>query len=169
MRVRNQKEYGTILREIDATKKSIGALETEALQFMEKIEGLDKRLVDQAPEFARHRAEVDATLAGLDAEVERIDAELAELRAAREAIAVDVSPNMLRVYDRIAQTRKGRAMSEVRGEIGGKGRCTACNMALRPQVFSDIRRGDTLIVCDNCNRILFYRPEQEAPVEANAS
>jgi predicted nucleic acid-binding Zn-ribbon protein len=60
-------------------------------------------------------------------------------------------------------------MSLVRGEIGGKGRCTACNMALRPQVFSDIRRGDDLIVCDNCNRILFYRPEEEAPVEANAS
>jgi predicted nucleic acid-binding Zn-ribbon protein len=169
MRVRNQKEYGTILREIDATKKSIGALETEALQYMEKIEELDKRLVEQAPEFARHRAEVDATLASLDAEVERINAELAELHAAREAIAVDVSPNMLRVYDRIAKTRKGRAMSEVRGEIGGKGRCTACNMSLRPQVFSDIRRGDDLIVCDNCNRILFYRPEQEAPVEANAS
>lgn len=169
MRVRNQKEYGTILREIDATKKSIGALETEALQLMEKIEELDKKLVDQAPEFAKHRAEVDETLGGLDAEVARIDAEMAELNATRSSIASDVAPNMLRVYDRIAKTRKGRAMSQVRGEIGGKGRCTACNMALRPQVFSDIRRGTDLIVCDNCTRILFYRPEQEAPVEANAS
>jgi predicted nucleic acid-binding Zn-ribbon protein len=169
MRVRNQKEYGTILREIDATKKSIGALETEALQFMEKIEELDKRIADQAPDFARHRAEVDATLGGLDAEVERINSELASLQASRDEIARDVSPNMLRVYDRIAKTRKGRAMSQVRGEIGGKGRCSACNMSLRPQIFSDIRRGDDLIVCDNCNRILFYRPEQEAPVEANAS
>ena len=169
MRVRNQKEYGTILREIDATKKSIGALETEALQHMEKIEELDKRLVDQAPEFARHRAEVDVALGELDAEVARIEAEVAELNAMRESIAAEVSINMLRVYDRIAKTRKGRAMSEARGEIGGKGRCSACNMSLRPQVFSDIRRGNDLIVCDNCNRILFYRPEHEAPVEASAS
>lgn len=169
MRVRNQKEYGTILREIDATKKSIGALETEALQYMEKIEELDKRLVDQAPEFAKRRAEVDETLSDLDAEVARIQDEVGELNATREGIASEVSVNMLRVYDRIAKTRKGRAMSEAVGEIGGKGRCSACNMSLRPQVFSDIRRGDELIVCDNCNRILFYRPEQEAPVEASAS
>ena len=169
MRVRNQKEYGTILREIDATKKSIGALETETLQLMERIEGLDKQLVDLAPEHARRRGEVDETLARLDEEVARIQAELAELNASREHIARDVSPNMLRVYNRIAQTRKGRAMSEVRGEKGGTGKCSACNMSLRPQVFSDIRRGDDLIVCDNCSRILFYRPEHEAPVEVNAT
>lgn len=170
MRVRNQKEYGTILREIDATKKSISALETEALQYIEKIEELDKKLVEEAPEFARRRAEVDESLATFDTEIAGINAELAELHAAREAIAQEVAPNMLRVYDRIAKNRKGRAMSQVRGEIGGKGRCTACNMSLRPQVFSDIRRGDDLIVCDNCTRILFYRPEQEqeAPVEASA-
>jgi uncharacterized protein len=169
MRVRNQKEYGTILREIDSTKKSIGALETETLQLMERIETLDKQLVDLAPAHAARRGEVDELLARLDEEVARVNAELAELNAVRESIAVDVSSNMLRVYNRIAQTRKGRAMSEARGPIGGTGKCTACNMSLRPQVYSDIRRGDTLIVCDNCSRILFYRPEQEAPVEVNAS
>src|SRR5262249_39147897 len=131
MRVRNQKEYGTILREIDATKKSIGALETEALQYMERIEELDKKIAEQAPEFARHRAEVDASLGELDAEVARINGELAELHAARDVVAREVAPNMLRVYDRIAKKSKGRAMSQVRGEIGGKGRCTACNMSLR--------------------------------------
>src|SRR5262249_37285668 len=111
MRVRNQKEYGTILREIDATKKSIGALETEALQYMERIEELDKKIAEQAPEFARHRAEVDASLGELDAEVERIQADLAELHAARDEVARDIAPNMLAVYDRIAKKSKGRAMS----------------------------------------------------------
>ena len=170
MRVRNQKEYGTILREIDATRKSISALETEALQYMEKMEALDKEITDRAPEFAGQRAEVDELLAGLASETERVEAELAELRARREAAAADVSPQMLRVYDRVALSRKGRAMSEARGVVGGAGKCSACNMSLRPQVFSDIRRGDQIIICDNCSRILFYRPEREAPVEeVNAS
>jgi len=169
MRVQNTKEYATVIREIDATKKAISALETEALQLMERIEALEKEIADRAPEFAERRAEVDAALAAFDREVEGINGELEALRSKRETIAADVSANMLRVYDRIAQTRKGRAMSEARGEIGGNGKCSACNMSLRPQVFSDIRRGDDLIVCDNCNRILFYRPEQETPVQANAS
>lgn len=169
MRVQNTKEYATVIREIDATKKAISALETEALQLMERIESTEKEITERAPEFAERRAEVDSLMAAFDAEVVGVQAELAQLRVNRELIAADVAVGMLRVYDRIAQTRKGRAMSEARGEIGGKGRCSACNMALRPQVFSDIRRGNELIVCDNCNRILFYRPEQDAPAEASAS
>jgi predicted nucleic acid-binding Zn-ribbon protein len=31
-------------------------------------------------------------------------------------------------------------------------------MALRPQLMSQIRRGDEIIICDNCNRILYYQP-----------
>ena len=169
MRVRNQKEYGTILREIDATKKTISALETEALQMMERIEGYEKELAERAPEFARRRTEVDELLAGFDSEVERIEAELAELRHAREGIAREVDPKFLATYNRVAQMRKGRAMSEVRREARGVGKCSACNLVLRPQAFSDVRRGDTLTICDSCSRILFYRPEQEAPVQANVS
>jgi predicted nucleic acid-binding Zn-ribbon protein len=169
MKVRNQKEYQTIIREIDATKKSISALETEALQYMEKIENLEKEIAERAPEFANRRAEVDQTLAALADESARIEQQIADLRGEREKIAEHVAPRMLSIYNRVAQTRKGRAMSEARGEKGGTGKCSACNMSLRPQVFSDIRRGDEIITCDNCARILFYRPEQEAPIEANAS
>ena len=169
MRVRNQKEYQTIIREIDATQKSISALETEALQYMEKTEALEKEIAERAPEFAKHRAEVDATLASIAEESERIERQIADLRAERATIAEHVAPRMLAIYNRVAQTRKGRAMSEARGEMGGNGKCSACNMSLRPQIFSDIRRGNDIITCDNCARILFYRPEQEAPIEANAS
>ena len=169
MRVRNQKEYQTIIREIDATQKSISALETEALQYMEKTEALEKEIAERAPEFAKHRAEVDATLASIAEESERIERQIADLRAERATIAEHVAPRMLAIYNRVAQTRKGRAMSEARGEMGGTGKCSACNMSLRPQIFSDIRRGNDIITCDNCARILFYRPEQEAPIEANAS
>jgi predicted nucleic acid-binding Zn-ribbon protein len=167
MRVHNTKEYQTVLREIDATKKSISAFETEALQYMEKIETLEKELAERAPEYAKRRAEVDETLKGFDVEVEEIRARLETLRAEREETAKGVRAQYRAIYNRIAQTRKGRAMSEIRSD-GKNGRCSACNLALRPQIFSDVRRGDQLIVCDSCSRILFYRPQQ-APVEANAT
>lgn len=168
MRATNQKEYTTILREIDATKKSISALETRTLELMEQIEKTETQIAERAPEFANRRSEVDSMLAGLDNESARIEEEIAQLRAQRDVAIEGVSSNLLSVYDRVAQKRRGRAMAEVRGEKGGNGKCSACNMALRPQIFADIRRGDQMIVCDNCNRILFYRL-QEAPIEASAS
>jgi predicted nucleic acid-binding Zn-ribbon protein len=35
-------------------------------------------------------------------------------------------------------------------------------MALRPQIMAQIRRGDELIVCDNCSRILYYSSPESA-------
>jgi uncharacterized protein len=169
MKVRNQKEYGTIIREIDVTKKTISALETEALQLMDKVEQTEKQIAERAPEFEKHRGEVDQSLAALDREAEAVEAEIAELRARRQGIASEVAPQYLSTYDRIARNRKGRAMSEVRKELRGGAKCSACNVTLRPQAFADVRRGETLIVCDSCARILFYRPEREAPAEAGAS
>ena len=58
----------------------------------------------------------------------------------------------------------GIAVAEARN-----GSCTACFMSLRPQVMAEIRRGDDVIICDNCNRILYYVPSEarkEAPATA---
>ena len=62
------------------------------------------------------------------------------------------------LYKRIsARIRDGVAVAEARN-----GACTACYMALRPQIMADVRRGDEVITCDNCNRILYYNPDKAA-------
>jgi predicted nucleic acid-binding Zn-ribbon protein len=44
----------------------------------------------------------------------------------------------------------------------------ACFMALRPQMMAQVRRGEELVTCDNCNRILYYVPADPAPAAAPA-
>ena len=38
------------------------------------------------------------------------------------------------------------------------GRCTGCNMAMRLQFFQDLKRGDEVMACESCLRILYYNP-----------
>ena len=38
------------------------------------------------------------------------------------------------------------------------GRCTACNMTLRPQFLQELKRDDQVMACESCNRILYYNP-----------
>jgi hypothetical protein len=40
-------------------------------------------------------------------------------------------------------------------------------MSLRPQMMAEIRRGDEIITCDNCGRILYVTPAE--PVKADAA
>ena len=47
-----------------------------------------------------------------------------------------------------------RALAEARDY-----KCMACRMTIRPQVFSDIRRGNSIITCESCGRILYFKRE----------
>ena len=39
-----------------------------------------------------------------------------------------------------------------------------CHVALRPQLYNEVRSNETLIACESCSRILYYvEPPPEAP------
>lgn len=164
MRVRNEKEYVTVLREIDSAKKHISAVETQILKRMEENEQLEADLKVYTPDIERKRAEVDRQLAELAGEHEEGERRIAALTGRRNALAAAIPQSLLSVYERVARLRRGQALAEVRD-----GTCTACKMRVRPKVFSDVRKGDQLIACDNCSRILFYRPDPLQSAEAAIS
>jgi predicted nucleic acid-binding Zn-ribbon protein len=152
MRVRNEKEYTTALREIDATRKQISALETEILKSIEEIEQLEADLAVRAPDVERKRSEVDLSLGSLDREHEDANRQSEMLNRRREELSVLLPRPLFATYDRMARLRRGQALAEVRDGI-----CTACRMKVRPKVLSDVRKGEELITCESCGRILYYR------------
>jgi predicted nucleic acid-binding Zn-ribbon protein len=89
-----------------------------------------------------------------DEETSAQSAKLKTARSERDQV-FGALPKALGVqYGRIStKIRDGVAVAEARNRS-----CTACFMSLRPQVMSEIRRGEEVITCDNCGRILFYIP-----------
>ena len=62
------------------------------------------------------------------------------------------------IYDRLAQrSRDGIAVAEV-----VNGSCSACDIHLRPQVQLNVKKGDEIITCENCTRIMYIAPKAEA-------
>jgi uncharacterized protein len=153
-RVRNEKEYTAVLREIDAARKHMSALETDILKRMEELENLDAELSARAPDVERMRADVDVSLAALDREHEEASRQLSDFYERRKKLASQMPRHLFSSYDRMSRLRRGQALAEVRNGI-----CVACRVRVRPKVFSDVRKGDQLITCENCGRILYYRDE----------
>ena len=58
-----------------------------------------------------------------------------------------------RLYERARRARKGVGVAEA-----VEGRCSACHMAMRPQFSQELKRGDQIMSCESCNRILYYNP-----------
>ncbi len=150
----NSKVYEAAIRERDAAKKHISELETKVLEQMEAAETAEKQLAEREPEFARLRAEHEERLKAFEEQTRAWSEELEARRRERDAMFSALPPAVKSTYQRIvARIRDGVAVAEARN-----GSCSACFMALRPQVMAEIRRGDDIIICDNCNRILYYKP-----------
>jgi len=154
----NSKAYEAAIREADAARKHISEVETKMLEQMESLEGAEKTLAEREPEVARLRAEHDTALVAFGEQTDRQSVELEALRAERERMIAELPPAMKSLYNRISsRIRDGVAVAEAR-----KNSCSACFMSLRPEMMAKIRRGDEIITCDNCNRILYYAPAEKS-------
>jgi predicted nucleic acid-binding Zn-ribbon protein len=64
----------------------------------------------------------------------------------------------------VARKRNGIAVAEARDGV-----CTICHVRLRPQVFNSIRRNDSILQCDHCNRIMFFAVTPAAAAAPDAT
>lgn len=152
MKARNEKEYATAVREIDASKKAVSTFETELLKIMEKIETLERDVQARSPEMESRRIEVDQQLAEIAASAAASQSRLDKLLADRSGLYNTLGTNARAIYDRVSRLRGGVVLAEAIDYS-----CQACRMKIRPQVFNDIRRGDAIIPCESCGRVLFFR------------
>ena len=79
--------------------------------------------------------------------------ELDQLTTERRGIASQINPAVLAAYERVRKLRGGVAVAEA-----VDGRCSKCHMALRLQFFQDLKRGQQIMHCESCSRILYYNP-----------
>ena len=154
MSSKKQDEYTAAIREADAARKQISALETQILEQLESLDQAAAALNERAEEIASLNSDRDARLKAFDDESGSIGERLATARKERDEVFANLPKAMSGMYARIkARIRDGVAVAEARNRS-----CTACFMSLRPQVMAEIRRGEEVLTCDNCGRILYYVP-----------
>ncbi len=158
----NSKEYETAMRETDALQKQIAAFETQIVETMEALEAAEKEIGERSEEIDTLDSKRSAALGEFDAVITKDRAEFDSETAHRQTAFATLPARLASVYDRLAQrSRDGIAVAEVVG-----GACSACFMSLRPQVLLNVKKGDEIVTCESCSRILYF-PRREA--EASAS
>lgn len=164
MSSKKQDEYTAAIREADAARKQISALETQILEQLEELEQAEGSLKERADEIASLNSDREARLKAFDEQTETIGERLANARKERDEVFANLPKQMSGLYTRIkTRIRDGVAVAEARNRS-----CTACFMSLRPQVMAEIRRGEEVITCDNCGRILYFVPTDSLQADAAA-
>ena len=165
MSSKKQDEYTAAIREADAARKQISAFETQLLEQMEVFDQAEASLKERASEVASLNSDREERLRVFDGETQAQNAQLEASREERERLFNTLPKPTSALYNRISLRIRDRiALAEAHN-----GACAACFMALRPQVMAQVRRGEEIVTCDNCNRILYFVPANNAPSTSTAS
>ncbi len=157
MAVKTNKEYHAMQTEIAAAEAEVGRLEDRLLEQM-----LDGDILAASVEDARSAVAAEQTTgaekrAALEHEQQLLEQQIEQHAKDRAALAGDVPVATIALFESLARGRKGLAVSEARD-----GRCTTCQVRLRPQLYNHVRLNKTLIQCESCQRILYFRLEAGA-------
>jgi predicted nucleic acid-binding Zn-ribbon protein len=149
------KDLQALQHELESLARRQATLEDEELEVMQRAEDLQAEVDRVEAQLAEVRSEVDEVTAARDAKVAEIDAERGEVASGRDAIVADVGSDLVALYDKIRATSGTGAAPLVQRRCGG------CQLELNTVELGRIRAAaeDEVLRCEECRRILVRTPE----------
>jgi len=144
-------EYQAFLREIDTTKLSISKNEEDILTLMEEGEQMAADLSRRTAELEKEKESSRQQIESLQGRLDMLKQEHSKKTREREELVTGMGRRLVVKYERIRDGRGGRAVAIIHGEV-----CSGCHTTLPPQFAVEIRRGDEILICENCGRILVW-------------
>jgi hypothetical protein len=148
--LKTNKEYQTMLQQIQDSKADASVIEDKILELFEKVDAVKVevekeklRLNDEEKVFLTEKKKVEDRIKEIGERISGLDSQ-------RKQAAQDVDPKILSQYERILASRDGLAIVTVKGNS-----CGGCNMFVPPQVINLIKMYEHIVTCEMCNRILY--------------
>jgi uncharacterized protein len=147
-RIRNPSELMQMSQEVEHAKAQMRDEEDRELELMAAVEEAETALARVTADLETAR---EAFEAGRPALRQRLEAGLGELAVAqreRDEAWSQVPPDYQAAYQRL-KPRLPNPVAEVAGA-----QCGACRVSLTASELQQVRRGEKLLHCQNCNRLL---------------
>jgi hypothetical protein len=155
MEAKTNDQYRAFQHEIDFCQQEIRRHEDRILELMTESDPLEKAVKAAEGALAAEKKQVDEEKAKARERTAVDQKEIDGLLLERKEILSEMTPKVASEYERIRKGRAGVAIAEV-----VHGRCSKCNMQLRPQFLQELKRQDAIMICESCRRMLYWNPPQ---------
>jgi hypothetical protein len=152
--ITTQKEYQAVNKEIASAKKLILEIEEQILAKIGLIDELKAELSAMDADLATLEQNIDMQKAEIKARIENEETSVAADAINRTERIKSIPPGIFNRYEKLRAGRRGIAVAEARA-----GGCMGCNMQLPPQLYNSLHKGEELITCPHCQRILVLKQE----------
>jgi hypothetical protein len=149
-KIKNPKELQDLQMETEALGRYISKLEDQQLEAMIANESAELALDQAKKALQQAKGTAIEENAALQGEKSKLEEDVERLSRERDAALKAVSPANLGLYENLIKTKRGVAVASI-----SDGGCSICGQALPPAEIQAVRKGNTLVPCPSCGRILF--------------
>ena len=150
---KTNEQYRAFQHEITYCEDAIRKAEDRILDLMSEAEPLEANMKKAEVALKEEKQQVEAEKTRARERTAADQKQLDQFKAERQGLVSGLKPPVYKEYERIRKKWHGHAVAEV-----VEGRCSGCQIVLRPQFFQDLRHSETLLTCESCGRILYYNP-----------
>jgi hypothetical protein len=154
--VKTNKEYSSLLKEIDETKERIDSLEEEIIGEMLSADDIEKEIKLASNKADEVQTELAKKKETIIQEKNKAEEKLRNLEEEKENLLPKIPSEQMKLYKQISRMKNGIVLSPVKDEF-----CTMCHMRIRPQMVNELIAGSQIITCENCGRILYYKKNSD--------
>jgi predicted nucleic acid-binding Zn-ribbon protein len=147
----NVKELEALQHEIANLQKRRSDREDELLVLMEQREQLDAGADEAQTRSDELRDDVERVASASSEELTAIDVELEARTNEREAMAAEIDPETLELYDDLRRQKKGIGAAALVDGV-----CQGCHEQLSSVQLDKLKKTDGIRRCEHCRRILVF-------------
>ncbi len=148
--VKNNEAYTTLQHEIKQKKQENSLLEERILEMLLAEDEANAVIARETAASQQEHGRTTEAAALHGREISRLESEIAGLRARWDEAARGVPADLIDRYTRLRDNKAGLALAKIENGI-----CTGCRLTIRPQAVIELKKYRSLLICDNCARILY--------------
>ncbi|MDD5454502.1 MAG: C4-type zinc ribbon domain-containing protein [Candidatus Ratteibacteria bacterium] len=150
--VKTNKEYSSLLHEIDETKRKNSHIEDQILELMEKVDFKEKAAKEKAQKLSALQEEFEKKEREEKEREKFLNEEFAKKSKEKEEMAAGMDQSLLAKYQRISKSKDGLALVAIT-----ENSCSGCHMEIPPQTRNEVKLCSKTLTCERCGRILYCK------------
>ena len=154
LEIKNNKEYQALLQEIEGGKDRNSQREEEIIGMLEEIDQLKADYANTVERAQKERGAIEEETAKIKEQMVKAEQDIAHWSQAREEILKGLDPEHVKRYNTLKEKRNGIAIVLAKDEG-----CQGCFVNIPPQMYNEVQKHEEIILCPNCNRILYWENE----------
>lgn len=155
--IRKVEEFNALSQEISTFERERSAKEQRLSDLTDKLTGeedLLKSLQESLSTTTQSSRELEDEI---HESIHRINEEGHALKTQRDELAEKIDPEIFPIYERLLRNKKSRVVVPIENRS-----CSGCHIVLTAQDENLVRKGERLVFCEHCSRILYWPEATES-------